>query len=266
MTHVNVISLGAGVQSTTLTLMAARGELGEKPDVAIFADTGWEPRHVYKHLDWLERECAKYGLKIIRASRGNLREDFLRSLETGERAASIPLYVKRKDGKREGMLWRQCTREYKVEVIRRAIREFLGYRPRQRVKEKVYLWLGISTDEVIRVKPSPIKYIEHRYPLIERNMSRHDCLNWMRSNGYPNPPKSACIGCPYHSNEYWKYLKINYPREFADAVDFDRALRKKPRPEGELYLHRSCQPLDEVDFSIGQESLFDNECEGMCGI
>ena len=267
---VNVISLGAGVQSTTLTLMAARGELGEKPDVAIFADTGWEPPRVYTHLEWLEKECAKYGLRIIRGSRGNLRDDFLRGLETGERAASIPVYVKRNGSGREGMLWRQCTREYKVEVVRKAIREFLGYGPRQRVKEKVNLWMGISTDEIIRVKPSPVKYIEHKYPLIDRNMSRTDCLKWMRENGYPMPPKSACIGCPYHDDAYWRDLKENYPEDFADAVDFDRALRKKPRAEGELYLHRSCRPLDEIDFSESNEQgsldLFGDECEGMCGL
>jgi len=263
---INVISLGAGVQSSALTLMAARGELSETPDFAVFADVGWEPPRVYEHLQWLEKECKKYGLKIIRASKGNLRKDFLESLETGKRAASIPVFVKKKGAAREGMLRRQCTREYKVDVVRKAIRDFLGYGPRQRIKEHVNLWMGISTDEITRVKPSPIKYITHKYPLIERGMSRLDCLEWMRKNGYPMPPKSACIGCPYHSDEYWKQLKEKYPEEFADAVDFDRALRKKPRPEGELYLHRSCQPLDKVDFSIGQESLFDNECEGMCGI
>ena len=38
------LSLGAGVQSTVLALMAERGDHGlSKPDVAIFADTGWEP-------------------------------------------------------------------------------------------------------------------------------------------------------------------------------------------------------------------------------
>ena len=35
-----VISLGAGVQSTTMALMAAHGEIGPMPDCAIFADTG----------------------------------------------------------------------------------------------------------------------------------------------------------------------------------------------------------------------------------
>ena len=34
-----VISLGAGVQSTTMALMAAHGEIEPMPDLAIFTDT-----------------------------------------------------------------------------------------------------------------------------------------------------------------------------------------------------------------------------------
>lgn len=49
----HIISLGAGVQSTTLALMAAGGGLTPMPDCAIFADTGEEPSAVYRHLDWL---------------------------------------------------------------------------------------------------------------------------------------------------------------------------------------------------------------------
>ena len=51
--RLRVLSLGAGVQSTTLALMAAHGEIGPMPDCAIFADTGWEPKAVYEHLAWL---------------------------------------------------------------------------------------------------------------------------------------------------------------------------------------------------------------------
>lgn len=51
--RLRVLSLGAGVQSTTLALMAAHGEIGPMPDCAIFADTGWEPAAVYEHLAWL---------------------------------------------------------------------------------------------------------------------------------------------------------------------------------------------------------------------
>ncbi len=46
-----VLSLGAGVQSSVMLLMADRGLLGDKPDVAIFADTQWEPKEVYEHLE-----------------------------------------------------------------------------------------------------------------------------------------------------------------------------------------------------------------------
>ncbi|ANS02942.1 hypothetical protein [uncultured Mediterranean phage uvDeep-CGR0-AD1-C123] len=44
-----VISLGAGVQSSVMALMAAHGEL-PIPECAIFADTQFEPRQVYEHL------------------------------------------------------------------------------------------------------------------------------------------------------------------------------------------------------------------------
>lgn len=39
--RLRALSLGAGVQSTTMALMAAHGEIGPMPDCAIFADTGW---------------------------------------------------------------------------------------------------------------------------------------------------------------------------------------------------------------------------------
>jgi 3'-phosphoadenosine 5'-phosphosulfate sulfotransferase (PAPS reductase)/FAD synthetase len=48
-----VISLGAGVQSSTMALMAAKGEL-PKPDCAIFADTGYEPKKIYEYLEWIK--------------------------------------------------------------------------------------------------------------------------------------------------------------------------------------------------------------------
>jgi 3'-phosphoadenosine 5'-phosphosulfate sulfotransferase (PAPS reductase)/FAD synthetase len=60
------LSLGAGVQSTVMALMADRGDFGAIPDVAIFADTGWEPEKVYKHLDWLESELKNF--KILRVN------------------------------------------------------------------------------------------------------------------------------------------------------------------------------------------------------
>ena len=52
--RVRVLSLGAGVQSSTLALMIEHGEV-PMVDCAIFADTGDEPKEVYKWLDFLKQ-------------------------------------------------------------------------------------------------------------------------------------------------------------------------------------------------------------------
>src|SRR4051794_26158129 len=89
-----IISLGAGVQSSTMILLAARGELcdGVMPAGAIFADTGWEPKQVYEHLDWLEGEVGD-AIPIHRVTAGNIRDDTVKALETGEKWIGMPLHI-----------------------------------------------------------------------------------------------------------------------------------------------------------------------------
>lgn len=244
-----VLSLGAGVQSTTLALLAAE-EVLPRPDVAIFADTGWEPRGVYEHLERLE---AVLPFPVLRVSRGNLRTDML---DPERRFASLPVFVMNPDGS-DGMGRRQCTSEYKLTPIRRKVRELLGakppeYRtvPRGKVAEQ---WIGFSTDEVHRanrVKDSDgVQYLSTRYPLLELDMSRKDCERWLQARGWgASTVKSACIGCPYHGNRAWRELRDQRPDEWADAVAFDAAIRDGQRAGfvGEQYLHRSRLPLDQA--------------------
>src|SRR5881275_3608975 len=109
-----VLSLGAGVQSSCLLLMSCRGVLPHL-DLAVFADTRYEPAAVYEHLTWLEEEAAQAGIPLHRVSVGNLREDALefrqhRRSSDGKRYASLPLFVLNPDGS-QGRLPRQCTSE-----------------------------------------------------------------------------------------------------------------------------------------------------------
>src|SRR5262249_27028991 len=83
---IRVLSLGAGVQSTTVLLMSCKGVL-PKLDAAVFADTQWEPQAVYKHLAWLEVEAKGYGIPILRGTRGDLRADALEFRRTGGKAS-----------------------------------------------------------------------------------------------------------------------------------------------------------------------------------
>lgn len=122
-------------------------------------------------------------------------------------------------------------------------------------------------------KTVPHPWILNRFPLIENGMSREDCKRWMKDRGYPEPPKSACVFCPYHNNAMWRDMKNNNPEEFAKAVAYERDLEDKAKAivhlKSKEYLHESRAPLDQVDFSNPNDSqlnLFENECEGMCGV
>ncbi|HEX8418480.1 MAG TPA: hypothetical protein VF638_00545 [Sphingomonas sp.] len=296
--RLRALSLGAGVQSTTLALMAAHGEIGPMPDCAIFADTGWEPKAVYEHLDWLRSpNVLPFPVHIVSA--GDLRADLLAGAR-GERWASIPAFTRTvtpagtelpvydEDDNGDpmivgtrivatervgiGMIRRQCTGDYKIVPIRRKVRQLLGIAGRRSPKVAVAeQWIGISLDEAIRMKPLFEDWQVNRWPLIERGMTRRDCLRWLARHGYPLPPKSSCIGCPFHSDAVWRRMRDDDPGSWADAVEVDRAIRTGFRGiRADVYLHRSAVPLDEADLTTdaerGQLDLWANECEGMCGV
>ena len=269
------LSLGAGVQSTVLALMAERGEYGlEKPDVAIFADTGWEPPGVYEHLDWLEDQLS---FEVVRVQAGNIKDHILRGTSPdGNNYLGIPAFLIGADGN-PSVAARQCTSKYKVKPINRYLRERLGMIPGRRAPKDVHveIWMGISADEALRQKHSREEWATNRYPLIELGFSRAQLFKWFTEN-YPDRylPRSSCIGCPYRTDGEWKWLKMNYPQAFQEAVFVDRALREVPvvrnaiTRKGYAYLHKSRTPLSEVDLSetTDYDSHMVEECEGLCGV
>ena len=263
----NIISLGAGVQSSTMALMAAKGELTPMPVAAIFADTGDEPASVYKWLDWLETQLpfptyrVKHGEEPLSVIASRVR---LSKAGNNYTKGAIPAFTANPDGKSTGLMMRQCTSDFKIIPIQRKIRELSK-------KQPVTQWIGIAFDEVIRMKPSRIKYITNRWPLVEKKMTRQSCLAWMAKNGYPIPPRSACVFCPYHRDSEWQRLKVQEPEEFLKAVEFEKSLQgamaQVPTFRGKVFLHRSLKPISEVVFvDKSQPELFNNECEGMCGV
>jgi len=245
-----VLSLGAGVQSSTILLMACRGEL-EKPALAIFADTGWEEPRTYAHLNFLEDEAKKAGIPLLRVSSGNVRDDLLNAAEMKTRFQQIPLFMRR-NGKLQ-MGRRHCTEVYKMRPIRRKLRELLDVGPRARIpKAEVELWVGISIDEYQRATPSSNQWENKTFPLIEKRMSRNDCLLWL-ADRYPGRvvPRSSCVGCPFHSTECWNELR-QFPEVWKDVLDADDLIREG-RPDGQLFLHRSGTPLRDVDLRTAEE-------------
>ena len=260
----HIISLGAGVQSSTMALMAAAGEITPMPDAAIFADTQNEPSSVYTWLDWLEKRLP---FPVRRVSKGNLRKKALSQATVG-----LPVYTRNEKGEQGKIRNRNCTRDFKLVPLKQEERVIAGIKRGQK-EIGVVCWIGISADEVYRMKPSREPWAEHRFPLVEIGLSRADCLRWMEAHGFPKPPRSACVFCPFHNDAEWKRLRDEEPAEFAAAAEFERQLQES-KVNGTFrtvpYLHRSIVPLDQVKFAVSEPdanlNLFNNECEGMCGV
>lgn len=317
---IHIISLGAGVQSSTMALMAAAGEITPMPKCAIFADTQAEPKSVYVWLDWLEK---KLPFPVYRVTAGNLEEDSLRIRQRKDGLGSwvpsgVPHYSTNADGSK-GHGPRQCTGDFKLNPLLKEQRRLvanqmkmwrrshktalkslalfesklraykralkLGLYPGAYPDRPDWAWIecqtdplaismiGISLDESSRVKDPLRPWINNLYPLIDKRITRKNCLAWMMAHGFPMPPRSACVFCPYHSNSEWLRLKTYEPLEFARAVRFEKAYQAAKaltvsKKHFKPFLHNSRIPLDLVDFTPNEETpdLFNNECEGMCGV
>jgi len=293
----HVLNLGAGTQSTAVYLMFCEQMIKDaegKPivlDAAIFADVQEESKATYAHVQWLQ---SLGGPPILIRTLGKLGDDLIKGINAagyGEgRFASIPAFCQGFDG-RAGPLKRQCTAEYKVNVVERTIRqELLHLRPRQWFPREVVVtqYFGLSYEELRRVmrvsnRFAKIKWSTPKFPLVERNMTRAGCIEWMKGRVPHEVPRSACVFCPYHSNAEWRRIRDEDPEAWNRAVQIDHAIRDKNSfcakgLNNSLYLHRSLRPLDEADLSYdppapqyaqgfltmadGVEGMV---CEGMCG-
>lgn len=279
MNEYHILNLGAGVQSTALFLLAREPDARLRFDLCIFADTGEEPAAVYRHLDYLRSLGSP---EIWVRSAGRLGDDLIHGRNsTGQRFVSIPAFTKSAEGK-VGMVRRQCTAEYKIEVVNRAIRrELLGLKPRQHIPKDttIHQYFGISTDEAARAERGKKRFevVKHTvpvYPLIDMEWSRKGCVAYLRDRLPHEVPKSSCVFCPYRTNQSWRNLKQTDPDGWGRAVEIDTALRDKASVcnrgfRQELFVHRSCVPLEVIDFDALAPNTLDpmstSECHGMCG-
>lgn len=246
------ISLGWGVQSFTLAAMVAVGEL-EPVQAAIHADTMHEGELTYDFARcwtaWLEER----GVKVVTVKNESNPVSY-------SKVVDIPAFTH--NGRKPGQTRRNCTQDWKIAPLRRWLQANRNGQP-------VEQWLGISMDEFQRMRDSDVKYVVNRWPLIEKRMSRNDCISWLQSHGIEVPPKSSCTFCPYHNQAAWREIKMRGGADWEEAVTVDRAIRKV-RPPYDLYVHPARIPLEDVDLrnmqDRGQLSLWDEECSGLCGV
>lgn len=275
-----VLSLGGGTQSTVMALLADEGRFGQRPDVAVFADTGWEPDAVYDNVGWLEQQLSFPVVTVTADPDRSLQQAVTEGVNVrGRPWLTIPGWLADRDGNAAGVNWRQCTTDYKIAPIRAEVRKRLGLKRRSPIPDSttVEMWLGISADEQIRMRASPDRWIVNRYPLVDSAMSRSDCIAWFAER-WPDRrlPRSACAGCPYRSAESWAELRETEPHTFAEAVRIDALLRSPDHHafrmfRKRVFLHRRRVPLAEaVDADAADTNpphgAWGNDCAGVCGV
>ena len=245
-----VWSYGGGTQSAAIAVMILTGEL-PRPDVVVMADTS---REVYETWWYLEETVQpaldKIGIKVVIVGHDYAYWDLVKE-KKGD--VLIPAFT-RKYGS-IGKMPTFCSNEWKRRPIQRWLRE-------QGV-QSCDLWLGISTDEMVRMKESDVKWMRHVYPLIEiLPTSRIQCRAKILQYGWPEPPKSRCWMCPNMSPGSWKQLKHKYPDDFQKAVDLEYELH---RTDEKIFLHPLAIPLPlAVEQSEQQSDMFDGCDSGFC--
>lgn len=247
---ITCLSLGWGVQSWTLAAMAALGQI-EKPNYVVHADTFWERSATYDFAFWRTIWLSQHGIEVIKVSGAG------REIGDMSNNVTIPAFTTRLNGESSGMLRRQCTNRWKVRPVRRYLSGELvklGLKKRSGV---VDMWLGITTDEIQRMKDSDVQWINNVYPLVDLNMSRADCESWLKCRKLEIPPKSSCVFCPYQSKSRWFELRKSKD-DWEAAVMVDEAIRNR-RENFISYVHPDRIPLTELksaeDYGASQLAL-----------
>lgn len=261
------VSYGGGVQSTALLVMAARGII-DYP-LFIFANTGDDSEHPDSVA--YVREVAipygkEHGIEVLEVAREGptLLQTAMGEVENGTNKFPLPFY-----GEVGAPMGRSCTADWKVRAVAKELR-----RRGCSAKNPAHVALGISLDEMQRAKqegyqdPKLKMQILH-YPLLQHGMNRNDCVKIILDEGLPEPGKSSCYFCPFHSRDAWQQLRENRPDLFEQSVQLERRYKERLEEKGlrtQWISPAGARSGMTLDVAINdQPSLFGgDECGGFC--
>lgn len=259
-----VFSFGGGVQSTAVLVLAAQGQV--QYDAFVFANVGDDSENpdTIQYVNEVSRPFAeRHGITIEEVKhtrRDGSTPTLLDRIHSDLRSVPIPMRVV--DG-RPGR--RTCTGEFKIKPIARWMKQ------RGATAENPFIaGLGISLDEFGRMRTSSgFDYQVLEYPLIERRITRADCIRIVTNAGLPIPPKSSCWFCPYHRIAEWSAMRREKPEQFEASVAVEKLLNDRSQALGRkpVFLSRYGRPLDQA-VGLQTKMEFDDEnCDGgYCGV
>ena len=255
-----ILSCGAGMQSTALALISCAQVKGTvqypqvpRYDAVIYCDLGNEPEWVSDQVRFLETACREHEIPFY-ILRSDLYRDYMNKFGR-ERVAAMPFWTLDESGKEGRIARRSCTVDYKILMIQKFFRyQLLGYRPHQRLRTEDVgaheLHIGFSFEEATRSFPSQHKMFQNHFPLIEMKWQRKDTYAYNLDVWGLDTKASACCICPFHKNYFFRHLKLHYPEDYRNVVDFDDMLEKmQPHSliRNRIYLSRSRKRIRDLE-------------------
>ena len=252
-----ILSLGAGMQSTVLALMACENSHapGSHPlvpvyDAVVYCDLGFEAPWVQAQVAFIRNACkdSRIPLHVLDC---NLYQDYLQNFGRS-RTSAIPFRTLSPEG-RKGKMFRACTLDYKIRRIRSFVRwELLGYRKGQRLRPEDIgaheLHLGFSAEEKSRAFGSEYPLFVNRFPLADIGYTRADCYRYNLDVWGLDTKASACAFCPFHTNYFFDYLRRCESASYEKLVGFDRMLaaRKPHNFRSQMFISSSYKRIEDL--------------------
>ena len=200
----HILSFGGGVNTVALMVILIRDDA--PLDGVIFADTGGETPDTYRSVEVAKEYLGKHGVPFTTVQARPQETDLY---GTAMRRRVIP-----------SVQWRWCTRDFKVRPIHKYYRK---------LQRHVNQYMGIAVDEIHRMKDSREPFITNIYPLIDKRLTRSDCVDIIEAAGLPVPQKSGCFFCPFNSSERWRQLLELNPVLFEKAIELEENSKHFPR-------------------------------------
>lgn len=214
-----VLAFGGGTDSTAVLCGWVERDLQktEPIDLILFSDAGGEKPHTYDHIERMQKWLRGTTLPLITvvAKGGNdrtLEEDCLVK-------RMLPSIAYGRKG---------CSHKFKVEPQDKYVNSVPAARQVWRHGGKVEKLIGYDFSEQRRQLASKLedeKYT-YRFPLVEWEWSRPECIAAIQRAGLPLPGKSACFFCPSSKKHEIDALKREYPVLFDRAIAMEDNARK----------------------------------------
>jgi hypothetical protein len=177
-----VVANGLGVDS--MAMLIRLRNLGRRPDLILFADTGGEKHETYAYeqvvQDWLAREGFPPLVTVSYTLEDNcLTNGTLPGISFGPASCSVK--------------WKQAPQHAYIKRWQPALDTWAG-------EERVIKCIGFDASPADRARtyradPKDAHIYEYVTPLIEAGWDRAECIRQIQREGLPVPPKSSCFFC-----------------------------------------------------------------------